>query len=270
VLLTGLGGDQWLAGSDRSYADLLRRGRFAEIWRNGRLEGLNWLEISTHTISPLLPERLTSVLKQIIGRGTVPSYIRRGFVKRVNLQDHWSALCSQVPSRDLASVSMWRTLHDGSLIQSFESTQRSQALFNLEERHPFYDRRLVEFIAAIPAEQRRKSGWEKVILRRSMKNRLPEKVLLRQSKADFTHLVMGALNNVYGRIEHESWERLLNEFIDPGKLPDLKRKQNIFAGCDGLPDGRQWNYWIIWSTALWMHWFHHRSGSLTEGSNLFF
>jgi asparagine synthase (glutamine-hydrolysing) len=63
------------------------------------------------------------------------------------------------------------------------------AHFAIECRHPFFDRRLVEFMFAVPEEQRWHGPWRKRILRLAMAGILPEEVRNRQSKADFTPFV---------------------------------------------------------------------------------
>ena len=42
------------------------------------------------------------------------------------------------------------------------------AAFSIEARHPFLDKRVVEFCYAIPTEMKYKSGWNRFILRMAM------------------------------------------------------------------------------------------------------
>ena len=54
--------------------------------------------------------------------------------------------------------------------------------FSLKCRPPMLDHRLVEFCFALDFEQKIGCGWSKVLLRRAMKNDLPQGVLLRRDK----------------------------------------------------------------------------------------
>jgi len=62
---------------------------------------------------------------------------------------------------------------------------RSTAHSGIEVRHPFLDRRLFEYILAIPGEQLFQLGCTKPLLRRVMAGILPEKVRLRRGKTSF-------------------------------------------------------------------------------------
>lgn len=53
----------------------------------------------------------------------------------------------------------------------------------LELRHPFLDRRLVEFCLGLPAEQRLRDGWGRIIQRNAMAGILPEAIRWRRDKS---------------------------------------------------------------------------------------
>lgn len=57
------------------------------------------------------------------------------------------------------------------------------AAFSIELRHPFCDRRLVEFCLALPPDQRLSDGWTRMILRRALEGILPTEVQWRVDKA---------------------------------------------------------------------------------------
>jgi asparagine synthase (glutamine-hydrolysing) len=62
---------------------------------------------------------------------------------------------------------------------------RNSAPFGIEVRHPFLDRRLVEYVLALPGEQLFRVGSSKNLLRRSMSGILPERIRLRANKTRF-------------------------------------------------------------------------------------
>jgi len=68
------------------------------------------------------------------------------------------------------------------------------AASGLEPRYPFFDRRLVEFCLALPAEQKLSDGWTRIVLRRAMAGVLPDAVRWRSRKSDlspaFAHSVL--------------------------------------------------------------------------------
>ncbi|MCF2969741.1 lasso peptide isopeptide bond-forming cyclase [Synechococcus sp. Nb3U1] len=75
-------------------------------------------------------------------------------------------------------------LTTGLVPSMLEIIDLSAAACSLEARHPFFDRRLVEFCLALPPQQKLNQGWTRRILRRSMHGILPEKVRLRRSKSN--------------------------------------------------------------------------------------
>ncbi|MBU1139567.1 MAG: asparagine synthase (glutamine-hydrolyzing) [Proteobacteria bacterium] len=58
--------------------------------------------------------------------------------------------------------------------------------FHIEPRSPFYDRRLMEFCLALPAEEKLQDGWSRFVLRRSMENVLPKSIQWRSDKGDLS------------------------------------------------------------------------------------
>ena len=59
--------------------------------------------------------------------------------------------------------------------------------FSIELRHPFFDKRLVEFCLAIPTEQKFSNGWDRVIMRRAMDGIIPKEVQWRKKKSDLSY-----------------------------------------------------------------------------------
>lgn len=93
-----------------------------------------------------------------------------------------------------------------------EHLERSAAAYGLEYRHPFFDRRLVEFALALPEEQRQGPERGKVALRAAMRGILPEAVRQRVSKVHYSELYLEALEALGGetcfarmRIEDVGW-----------------------------------------------------------------
>jgi asparagine synthase (glutamine-hydrolysing) len=56
----------------------------------------------------------------------------------------------------------------------------------IEVRHPYFDRRLVEFCMSLPGDQHFRNGWTRWIVRRSMSGVLPDAVRWRPGKASIS------------------------------------------------------------------------------------
>ena len=58
--------------------------------------------------------------------------------------------------------------------------------FGIEPRFPFFDRRLLEFCLAVPADQKFRDGWPRFLFRRAMEDILPPDLQWRGTKADLS------------------------------------------------------------------------------------
>lgn len=100
----------------------------------------------------------------------------------------------------------------GLIPYGFELTDKASMAFAIENRHPFADRRLVEFCLALPPQQKLQQGWIRMIVRRALANILPEKITWRGGKTVNSPAVTAAFSEVK--------TALLQEIImnDPGPL----------------------------------------------------
>jgi asparagine synthase (glutamine-hydrolysing) len=80
----------------------------------------------------------------------------------------------------------WRSLTQGIMAYTLEQMDQYAAMFSLEARHPFMDKRLIEFCVTLPAEQKLYNGYGRMVMRRALEGVLPEKVQWRGGKADMS------------------------------------------------------------------------------------
>jgi len=79
--------------------------------------------------------------------------------------------------------------------RGLEILNRTAAHRGMELRFPFLDRRLMAFCLALPADQKRRYGWGRYVLRTAVRHRLPAMVRRRRSKVDFTtHVASGLMS----------------------------------------------------------------------------
>ena len=62
---------------------------------------------------------------------------------------------------------------------------KNSMAFSIETRLPFLDYRLVEFLISVRPAYKLFKGWSKYLLRKSMNNRLPDKITWRKNKMGF-------------------------------------------------------------------------------------
>lgn len=159
VILNGQGGDELLGGYRHHFhryaGELIRRGKILGSVRETKAAG----KMKGRKFWPLYKEVLSM---EIAGR------VRDKRVKGKTLRERLEL--------DLTSRMMPYMLR-------YED--RISMAFGIESRVPFLDHKLVEFALQLPSELKIKDGWQKYILRKSMKN-VPESISFRKDKKGFT------------------------------------------------------------------------------------
>jgi len=168
-------------------------------------------------LKPVVPEPIRRVWRALRGHhrpvNKSDGIINQEFAKRISLDERVEAAAghrSILPRT--AREEHYRALTSGLIPYVFELANRASTAFSVEARHPFADRRLVEFCLALPPEQKLYQGWIRMIVRRALTGILPKEIQWRGGKtinsAAFTH---GLLNFEDGLLE----DVIMN---DPGSI----------------------------------------------------
>jgi asparagine synthase (glutamine-hydrolysing) len=100
------------------------------------------------------------------------------------------------------------------------------ANFGLDGRHPFFDRRLIEFCLSLPGDQKLADGWNRVVMRRAMEGLLPDEIRWRRSKQNLTANFNLRLFEDRGRLEDVVLDEHgpMSEYVDMPRLRDSYRR----------------------------------------------
>lgn len=194
VLVTGIGGDEWLGGSLAFYRQLAqeRDGRAfyrslrADMAARGRSKSLR--AALRMGLAGLLPEPLLTRIRDM--RGADPF---AGAADPLWLKPEWRARVGQLRRGYLQSLPTGfnQRLQAGRYANPWalyyrSRMQRQPAANGLELRYPFLSRKFVEFSAAVPEHLRFHGGINKYTHRNALRGLLPQVVLDRTSKAEFS------------------------------------------------------------------------------------
>lgn len=208
VLLTGLGGDQWLTSSDYYYAELLSEFRFVEAMRllktdrrfgtpgtpeHNRLKLFLWWGLR-----PMLPDKLRHWLSDAVPRERFPAFIPDEFARRIDLIGRIRTVSPRPAGMSFSQRSIFEEFNNGWMAHVMEREDRRSALVGIEEWHPYYDLRLIEFCFAIPEDQRARLNCIKYVLRNAMKGILPESIRTRLTKGEFSETFVRLFDRVGG------------------------------------------------------------------------
>jgi asparagine synthase (glutamine-hydrolysing) len=175
-----------------------------------------------------------------------PDFIDPGFADRINLSDRLThRKRKKTPGRPL------RAIHKDQfelpfLFSSFEKIAHYAAAFGIEARHPFMDKRLVEFCVGLPPDQSLSNGWSRYILRRAMEGVVPQRIQWRSWKTSM------AGPTEYLLTQPLSDKSLMAKVTEP--LEGIVRPAYLEALREGRDDSLDLTTTSrIFSLGLWMH-----------------
>jgi asparagine synthase (glutamine-hydrolysing) len=186
VMLDGQGGDEVLAGYSvyrgARLADLLAAGRIRELHTElaafRRIQGVGIAATGAAVARPFLPAALKWRLR---GRATGARALLGARLRDVPYDEHWG----YSPYRDRLRSTMHHVLAHHGLPELLHYADRNSMAHSLEARLPFLDYRLVECLFSLPPEQLISAGRTKIVLRRALRDLLPESVARRDDKLGF-------------------------------------------------------------------------------------
>ena len=114
---------------------------------------------------------------------------------------------------------------------AFESLDIDYSYNGIEERHPFFDKRLMEFCLKLHPKFKLKDGYSRYVLRESLKNNLPISVRKRMTKSNLSpYFFYSAKKNLESLIE--------NLLSSSSKMKDMLDQQSL---KDSLSDTSKLN-----------------------------
>jgi asparagine synthase (glutamine-hydrolysing) len=150
---------------------------------------------------------------------------------------------------------LYNDVYYSSLPRLLQYEDRDSMAFSLESRVPFLDYRFVEFIFSLPVSNKIKNGWTKYILRKSMKDILPEKIRCRKDKMGFVtpqDMWLAAIeDNVKGIFNSKEFND--RPYIDQNGVSELLNK--YYGGDYSLSN----TIWKLFCSEIWMRVFFNNA-----------
>jgi len=273
ILLEGFDGDTTVSHGAGYLIELARAKRWITLSReaHGYARHFNldprkivWRHFEQYGLSPRVRQslRFGKRAKRALLRRTRPlgnragdvparAIVKQDFLQRINFGQGCQSLpaprTSPLTERDIHHS----RLNWGVMPSILETLNKTAGAFGLENRFPFWDKRLVEFCLALPANQKLHLGWNRIIMRRAMEGILPKQVQWRGGKADMTAGVEHGLLT----FERERLEKLIlrnseiiADYVDTTSLREAYKRFTLRTGAqkDGL------EVWKAVSLALWL------------------
>ena len=197
VLLSGLGGDEFLGGVPNpipELQDLFVRFRWVPLLNRLSKWSLEkrrpWIHVWFETLEEFLPQGLRRLYK----KPRVPPWIASSFRRK-----HRELLESQ-----MKPVWLWagppsfqanlNTLeHITRQLNCYAPSRRTRFVLT----YPYLDRDLLQFLFSIPRDQLLRPGQRRSLMRRSLSGLVPEEILQRRRKASVSRSPVKALQESY-------------------------------------------------------------------------
>ena len=245
VLLDGQGADETLAGYHpyfgSYYRELLRKLRWLELW-NSILSyvGEHGSRALPVILYYFLPIKIGSIFKRLMK----PSGISTEFAREWGTPPAVRTRKFKSPLKNSLYETMTRTL----LPALLRVCDRNSMAFSREVRLPFLDHRLVEFLFAVPNDQKIRKSSTKVILRNAIRNLVPEETRLRKDKLGYAppedNWLRGPLRPWIQEL-FESRRFLEREWFDQQSIRHAWKE--FISGRDGLTSA----FWRWISLEIW-------------------
>jgi asparagine synthase (glutamine-hydrolysing) len=208
-----------------------------------------WNLILNHGLRPIVPQpvrRAWRALRRRNTNGQVKSnntLVNSDLAERVGFKERQQHFWSKSGSFNTLREAQCLALNAGIHSCVREEANSAAAAFAIESRHPFYDRRLVEFCLALPPEQKVRRDWPRWIFRNAMKNILPREICWRVGKSNLGYNFHRCLMS----LEHQRLEELLI------KRPELIQNYvNLPAVHKAFEKGVDNKVWPPTILALWL------------------
>lgn len=251
--MDGLGGDQWLDGTREYYTELARAfdlpGFLTALRRDVRAGG--W--------ASTLPGAM-----RFAASAFVPMPLRRAKRRRMRerryadlndlfwMRPEWrerllaieEAYSAGLPDQPRA-LGNWNRLLSPYNAYVFDFLQRQRGVTGVESREPMLTRQFIAFCARAPKWVLNQGGLTKVVHRKAMRGIMPDMIVDRTDKAEFSDL---AIRRDFARYALSARSDALDRLCDPVGL----RRLTGSGGELGIDPQRGWQVWGCYAVAAFL------------------
>jgi len=251
VLLNGIGGDDWLVGSRMYYAEELSQANWSALFDNlrsdiaafGSWRALRWF--ARYGAFPQLPTRFQEALLRLNRRMRGiefrdVSWLSPGMRERIDQRRRRNGGRGVQQVRCEGQRELISTLFDNAVMDwGREDDERLGAGLGLEKRRPLDTAAFVQFAFSTPERLRLRSDRTKFIHVRALAGLMPQAILERKSKAEFS-IVFDVHLDQMQELFTESLPQRRADWVTRGGMARLYASylQNQKLG---------WPLWILWA-----------------------
>jgi asparagine synthase (glutamine-hydrolysing) len=207
VVLTGHWGDQVLDDSSH-LVDLFHSLRFSALWDRLRgfprwREGIDPGHVRQQFLQDLLryqkrflPEFVVRILRRLRARHHLQE-VYSDSLRRSAKQAEWHKTQAPTQFSSFHAQSLCTKLTSGYYLSCFEEHNKVASMHGMEIAFPFMDRDMIGFVMRVPPEDYSKGAVPRALLRQAMRGVVPDGILDRRRKADFSGYINESARSQY-------------------------------------------------------------------------
>lgn len=263
ILLTGEGGDEWLAGSFAHFPDMLRKGHLRDLFREAMTQFADlppFFRLRRAGYFAAAPWFSRAYRDQILNphltnNGHVPAWIRPEWAASSGLLERWRTCSPPIDLRGFAQRQRYNVFALARRHIAHEPVMAYAEQHGVEMRHPLHDLRLATFLMGVPGGMLLRDGEKKYLLRAAMRGTLPEVVRRRQDKARFVTCLIDAIADRFRECPPQQILPAKLGWVDGDKLQEMFAPALDWraAGAVGqLTEGRIGPVWFVVAMDIWL------------------
>lgn len=248
VMLHGLGGDEWLEGGRKYYADAMAARRWGELLKIVRADaaivGLNtslWWAFR-HGLVELLPETFKQRLRSLRASDATTFDKQAWLTPDLQnvLRERRERYNSSMPLRGRRREHRRQSyfLYHPYLALVRDLVERQASSMGIEARGPFFNSELIQFSFSVPERYRLRGHMNKYLHRTALSGLLPDAVLMRTTKAEFSVAYRWYLTTI------KDW--LATHDDDARRWLQLAKVRDVAAAASGGGD-HSYREWMLWN-----------------------
>lgn len=214
-----------------------------------------WRSFSRYGLEPLTPKTFSSV-RRLLRRGKISSsLLAKPFAQKMEVDERFAVQRGMLlkAARNVGKLHSW-SFSSGLVPFAFERSTRYAAQSAIEPRHPFADRRLIDFFLSLPLTKKLSTPYTKMVMRTGMNTTLPALVCWRQRFAhpgsEFLHSSMQAsLGIVKDALATNS--HCLGEYVNMTVVNGLYAQHQASPSIESA--------WPLWTVSNLVGWFDGKS-----------
>lgn len=253
VSMSGLDGDSVISYGQNYLKELATTLQWRKL-SNEIKEFSKHQDISSFQIfkSQIVSKLIPHYIKNLFSPNNDAHILNKNFSIKINAQ-HYLKTLKLIPRIKANSSKKYHhyILEPFTHQHALEMEDKLNAIFSIEPRYPFYDKRLIEFCYAIPTEMKFKSGWNRYILRKSMENILPPEVQWRVKKTDLKPFFYRNFL-LFGQEKMERFlfknNEIIGDYVDLAEIEEIYNKYNL-----GISSSDLINLWLVTILFQWLN-----------------